>query len=279
TLSVGLFYSHGSHHALSWLSPGEGCSLSGGGGSFDSCSVISGVTVSPGSFHLPLQRLLWLFILGLFHIAFTMQLSSVYQPVYPEPKTNLSAASGDATLSTTIQDPIVIMVTLFFSLFGLVDPESLPSLTRTPQFTFVIIRFVFGVYLIVTLIVLINLLIAMMSDTYQRIQAQSDTEWKFGRAMLIRDMTRKSGTPSPFNLFTNLLYYIKILCKHKGTTANLYIDMCHRTFLLCSPRHVPEMGGEVIGINYMYLTYQLAQLCQKQNNKTSMGKSEDKSSL
>ncbi|XP_073186113.1 uncharacterized protein [Lepidochelys kempii] len=154
-------------------------------------------------------------ILGLFHIAFTMQLSSVYQPVYPEPKTNLSAAGGNATVSTAIQDPVVIMVTLFFSVFGLVDPESLPSLTRTPQFTFVIIRFVFGVYLIVTLIVLINLLIAMMSDTYQRIQAQSDTEWKFGRAMLIRDMTRKSGTPSPFNLFTNLLYYIKILCKHK----------------------------------------------------------------
>ncbi|XP_043363209.1 serine/threonine-protein phosphatase 6 regulatory ankyrin repeat subunit B-like isoform X4 [Dermochelys coriacea] len=155
-------------------------------------------------------------ILGLFHIAFTMQLSSVYQPVYPEPKTNLSAAGGNATVSTAIQDPVVIMVTLFFSVFGLVDPESLPSLTRTPQFTFVIIRFVFGVYLIVTLIVLINLLIAMMSDTYQRIQAQSDTEWKFGRAILIRDMTRKSGTPSPFNLFTNLLYYIKILCKHKG---------------------------------------------------------------
>ncbi|XP_048697723.2 uncharacterized protein LOC125632890 isoform X3 [Caretta caretta] len=155
-------------------------------------------------------------ILGLFHIAFTMQLSSVYQPVYPEPKTNLSAAGGNTTVSTAIQDPVVIMVTLFFSVFGLVDPESLPSLTRTPQFTFVIIRFVFGVYLIVTLIVLINLLIAMMSDTYQRIQAQSDTEWKFGRAMLIRDMTRKSGTPSPFNLFTNLLYYIKILCKHKG---------------------------------------------------------------
>ncbi|KAG6931799.1 serine/threonine-protein phosphatase 6 regulatory ankyrin repeat subunit B-like [Chelydra serpentina] len=155
-------------------------------------------------------------ILGLFHTAFTMQLSSVYQPVYPEPKTNLSAAGGNATVSAAIQDPVVIMVTLFFSLFGLVDPESLPSLTRTPQFTFVIIRFVFGVYLIVTLIVLINLLIAMMSDTYQRIQAQSDTEWKFGRAVLIRDMTRKSGTPSPFNLFTNLFYYIKILCKHKG---------------------------------------------------------------
>ncbi|KYO45257.1 transient receptor potential cation channel, subfamily N, member 1 isoform A [Alligator mississippiensis] len=150
-------------------------------------------------------------ILGLFHIAFTMQLSSVYQPVYPESK-----ADGSATGSTPTQDPLDITVTLFFSLFGLVDPESLPSPNRTPPFTFVIIRSVFGVYLIVTLIVLINLLIAMMSDTYQRIQAQSDTEWKFGRAVLIRDMTQKSGTPSPFNLFTHLLYYIKKLCKRRG---------------------------------------------------------------
>ena len=34
-----------------------------------------------------------------------------------------------------------------------------------------------GVYMTVTLIVLINLLIAMMSNTYQRIEAQSDIEW------------------------------------------------------------------------------------------------------
>ena len=77
-------------------------------------------------------------------------------------------------------------------------------------------RLAFGVYLVVTVIVLVNLLIAMMSDTYQRIQAQSDTEWKFGRAVLIRDMSRKSGTPSPFNLLTSLFFYIKILCKHGG---------------------------------------------------------------
>ncbi|XP_056378829.1 serine/threonine-protein phosphatase 6 regulatory ankyrin repeat subunit A-like isoform X2 [Hyla sarda] len=156
-------------------------------------------------------------ILALFHVAFTMQLSAVYQPVYPEPIANQSMNGTGATKNeTNIQDPIDITVLLFFSLFGLVEPDCLPSLSRTPQFTFVIIRFVFGVYLVVTLIVLINLLIAMMSDTYQRIQAQSDTEWKFGRATLIRDMTRKPGTPSPFNLFTNLFYYIKLLCKYKG---------------------------------------------------------------
>uniref|UniRef100_A0A8C5QBB0 No mechanoreceptor potential C n=1 Tax=Leptobrachium leishanense TaxID=445787 RepID=A0A8C5QBB0_9ANUR len=160
-------------------------------------------------------------ILALFHVAFTMQLSAVYQPVYPESPAN---RSDNGTLPTptnyNIQDPIDITVLLFFSLFGLIEPEYLPPLGRTPQFTFVIVRFVFGVYLVVTLIMLINLLIAMMSDTYQRIQAKSDTEWKFGRATLIRDMTRKPGTPSPFNLFTNLFCYVKFLCKHKGNVCS-----------------------------------------------------------
>ena len=46
-------------------------------------------------------------------------------------------------------------------------------------------QLVFGLYMMITTIVLINLLIAMMSDTYQRIQQQSDMEWKFGRSKLI----------------------------------------------------------------------------------------------
>ena len=40
-------------------------------------------------------------------------------------------------------------------------------------------------WLVLSVIVLINLLIAMMSDTYQRIQQQSDMEWKFGYSKLI----------------------------------------------------------------------------------------------
>ena len=44
---------------------------------------------------------------------------------------------------------------------------------------------VFAMYLLICTIILINLLIAMMSDTYQRIQQQSDMEWKFGYSKLI----------------------------------------------------------------------------------------------
>ena len=68
----------------------------------------------------------------------------------------------------------------------------------------------------VTVVVLINLLIAMMSDTYQRIQKRSDTEWKFGLAKLIRDMSQTSGTPAPMNLLLKLIVYMLACCKFQG---------------------------------------------------------------
>jgi hypothetical protein len=35
-------------------------------------------------------------------------------------------------------------------------------------------------------------------------QAESDTEWKFGRAMLIRQMNKRAANPAPINIFTTL---------------------------------------------------------------------------
>ena len=74
--------------------------------------------------------------------------------------------------------------------------------SNNPAGLMYLFQIVFALYMLVTTIVLINLLIAMMSDTYQRIQvllaifsarkkllsfqAQSDVEWKFGLSKLIR---------------------------------------------------------------------------------------------
>ncbi|XP_071508793.1 uncharacterized protein [Diadema antillarum] len=147
-------------------------------------------------------------ILLIFLVGFMLHLAAVYQPVYVK--------STNSTVDGTIQTPADTFSILFFSLFGLVEPETLPATTRHPQFTMYLIKLVFGTYLVVTLIVLINLLIAMMSDTYQRIQAQSDKEWKYGRAQLIRKMNKTSATPSPLNIFTKLYWYLKMAFKHKG---------------------------------------------------------------
>ena len=59
---------------------------------------------------------------------------------------------------------------LIFGLFGLTRPEDLRLSNHVEDWTITLFKLVFLVYLFVTVIVLINLLIAMMSDTYQRIQ-------------------------------------------------------------------------------------------------------------
>jgi hypothetical protein len=75
-------------------------------------------------------------------------------------------------------NPILSFELLFFAVFGQTTTEqtqtdkSLPSgSARTqPYWTEYLFKIVFGIYMLVSVVVLINLLIAMMSDTYQRIQ-------------------------------------------------------------------------------------------------------------
>ncbi|ODM91965.1 Short transient receptor potential channel 2 [Orchesella cincta] len=106
--------------------------------------------------------------------------------------------------SGVLVTPLDAFELLFFGLFGLNGPVDMRiEILGQPDWTIVLFKVFFGIYLLVTVIVLINLLIAMMSDTYQRIEAQSDIEWKYGLAKLIRSMHRTTATPSPLNLFVD----------------------------------------------------------------------------
>ena len=48
------------------------------------------------------------------------------------------------------------------------------------------------------------------------VQQQSDVEWKFGLAKLIRSMHRTDMSPSPINLVTTWLVYLLRVCKRGG---------------------------------------------------------------
>ncbi|KJH52965.1 ankyrin repeat protein [Dictyocaulus viviparus] len=144
----------------------------------------------------------FLVILLLFVAGFTLH--PAYQPLDEDSAELMRLASPEQTLEM-----------LFFSLFGLVEPDSMPPLHLVPDFAKIILKLLFGIYMMVTLIVLINLLIAMMSDTYQRIQAQSDKEWKFGRAILIRQMNKRGATPSPINMLTKLFVVLKVAVRNR----------------------------------------------------------------
>ncbi|GFO37187.1 serine/threonine-protein phosphatase 6 regulatory ankyrin repeat subunit a-like [Plakobranchus ocellatus] len=152
----------------------------------------------------------FLVILLIFMIGFTLHLTALYQPVFAGQTSSVN--NGEVKENPTLT-PFDTFEFLFFALFGVTDPENFPPLDRSPGWTIVLVKVVFGTYMMITFIVLINLLIAMMSDTYQRIQQQSDVEWKFGRAKLIRNMNKNSATPTPLNLFTRPLFYLRLAWK------------------------------------------------------------------
>ena len=97
----------------------------------------------------------------------------------------------------------------FFALFGNAGYEDVAASQYLQPWTIYAFKLVHATYLTLSIIVLINLLIAMMSDTYCRIQEQSDIEWKFGLAKLIRNMQRTNVAPSPLNLFTTWMVLIR----------------------------------------------------------------------
>lgn len=86
--------------------------------------------------------------------------------------------------------PILAIELLFFAIFGQTTHEHFKVVKIQSSWTTILFKLAFGVYMLVSVVVLINLLIAMLSDTYQRIQAQSDIEWKYGLSKLIRNMHR-----------------------------------------------------------------------------------------
>ena len=62
-------------------------------------------------------------------------------------------------------------------------------------------QMVLWVYVMVSNILLVNLLIAMMSDTYQEVKEQADLEWKYSSVNSVLEMiTRMHPIPPPFSL-------------------------------------------------------------------------------
>lgn len=90
--------------------------------------------------------------------------------------------------------------TLFWSLFGFRDLEALDAAGANASSTLVVAQLFFATYMVLVFILLLNLLIALMSATFARIHANSDVEWKFQRARLIRDFCGYPSTPPPLNL-------------------------------------------------------------------------------
>ncbi|EUB64483.1 Transient receptor potential-gamma protein [Echinococcus granulosus] len=93
-----------------------------------------------------------------------------------------------------------IAQSLYWSTYGLIDLTNF-DLEYPHSFTEFIGKLIFGTYSCIAFIVLLNMLIAMMNNSYQQIWEQADTEWKFARSKLwISYFAEGSALAVPFNL-------------------------------------------------------------------------------
>lgn len=104
---------------------------------------------------------------------------------------------------------------LFWASFGLVDLGDF-DLKGISEFTRYWGLLMFGSYSVCNIIVLLNMLIAMMSNSYQIIFERSDIEWKFSRSKLwISYFNPGSTVPPPFNLLPSPKSIFRIMCCRK----------------------------------------------------------------
>ena len=103
-----------------------------------------------------------------------------------------------------------------------------------------------AIYQVIIAIILLNLLIALMNDTYSKIAKNADTEWKYNKTCyLMTFLTPKSAVPAPFNVFYYFARWISLLrnkCKWKqyntinGSKRKKYVRLLER--LIKSKMHM-----------------------------------------
>ncbi|EGI64238.1 Transient receptor potential protein [Acromyrmex echinatior] len=113
---------------------------------------------------------------------------------------------------------------LFWASFGMIDLMSF-DLTGIKSFTRFWALLMFGSYSVINIIVLLNMLIAMMSNSYQIISERSDTEWKFARSHLWMSYFEDGDiVPPPFNMIpTNKTFRKLFKCGGSDRSTRSFI--------------------------------------------------------
>uniref|UniRef100_A0A8C4VJQ1 Transient receptor ion channel domain-containing protein n=1 Tax=Gopherus evgoodei TaxID=1825980 RepID=A0A8C4VJQ1_9SAUR len=111
---------------------------------------------------------------------------------------------------------------LFWTMFGMEEY----SVVDMPQYALVefVGRALYGIFTIVMVIVLLNMLIAMITNSFQKIEDDADVEWKFARSKLYLSYFREGLTlPVPFNIIPtpkSLFYSVRDVSQLSLTSQN-----------------------------------------------------------
>ncbi|XP_045126101.1 transient receptor potential protein-like isoform X2 [Portunus trituberculatus] len=186
---------------------------------------------------------------------------------------------------------------LFWASFGLVELDAF-ELVGLGSFTRFWAMLMFGSYSVINVIVLLNLLIAMMSNSYNMIHERSDTEWKFARTKLWLSYFEDGGTvPPPFNIiptpkgimralgFSGKTMRGSIKVKSKKLAEQRHMNVMRllvRRYITEQQRKADEKGVTEDDINEVKqdistFRYELIDILKNNGMNTSMVNAEDSS--
>nr|XP_020465811.1 short transient receptor potential channel 5 [Monopterus albus] len=167
---------------------------------FTANSHLGPLQISLGRMLLDILKFLFIYCLVLLAFANGLnQLYFYYETKASEEPNNCKGIRCErqnnafSTLFETLQS-------LFWSIFGLLNLY-VTNVKARHEFTEFVGATMFGTYNIISLVVLLNMLIAMMNNSYQLIADHADIEWKFARTKLWMSCFDEGGTlPAPFNI-------------------------------------------------------------------------------
>nr|XP_020476110.1 short transient receptor potential channel 4 isoform X2 [Monopterus albus] len=221
---------------------------------FSSLRLISLFTANShlGPLQISLGRMLldilkFLFIYCLVLLAFANGLNQLY--FYYETKDKNGTCKGIrcveqnnafSTLFETLQS-------LFWSIFGLINLY-VTNVDANHHFTEFVGATMFGTYNVISLVVLLNMLIAMMNNTYQHIADHADIEWKFARTKLWMSYFEEGATlPAPFNIIPSPKSLWYLMCWIKRQVCKRTNSKRPETF-----GSLGRQAAENVRINHQY---------------------------
>ncbi|XP_074863797.1 short transient receptor potential channel 5 [Carettochelys insculpta] len=191
---------------------------------FTANSHLGPLQISLGRMLLDILKFLFIYCLVLLAFANGLnQLYFYYETSASEEPNNCKGIRCEkqnnafSTLFETLQS-------LFWSVFGLLNLY-VTNVRARHEFTEFVGATMFGTYNVISLVVLLNMLIAMMNNSYQLIADHADIEWKFARTKLWMSYFDEGGTlPPPFNIIPSpkSIWYLckwihKQLCPDKDS--------------------------------------------------------------
>ncbi|XP_002739071.2 short transient receptor potential channel 6-like [Saccoglossus kowalevskii] len=152
-------------------------------------------------------------------VAFSIASQQVYAVGVGILNSDITFLDGSTDISATVQGQTLFyhMEQLFWSLFGLQELEDFSSPIHSVDTA---AKLLVGLYDLLAVIVLLNMLIAQISDTYNRIEASSGETYNFARAEQILEFRDHSDAPVPFNIVLCIVRGAKCLCKKSTATED-----------------------------------------------------------